>query len=853
MTQASMLWHDSYTPELTVAAASTLNRVASGEKDQQLTVAGENTAVRLIYGQTRVGAKILNVLEYGGNIVIQALWGFACDSVVSVTLNDADLPSGATATHYTGSQVAADSTLVAAFAAQSPPITYADTLNGYCYSVFVIAPTSVSGSPSFAAVIKGRKVWNGSIYAYSDNPSKCLYDFLTDTVYGCGKIVDWTSASSAATWNDTDLGGGETHRRIALALDSVQSVAAIVETLRTYAGVWLVNRGGTIYFVQDKAAASSATYAHANGQIKSWSGWTKRDLGNSPTIVEIAYTETSQIPYRERTAVAQLAGVGSALPKRVSRVSLPGIDRYSQAYRESVERLNKLSGNDLSGSITVFDQGVQHEVGDIVTVSLPFGITSKDMRVISPPGNAGPGLWTLDLEEYDATAYSTEIRTAPVYGDTDLPSAAVVPSISIAAAEEVYQAENGLFYSRIRVTITAPMYIWLSHYRVEIVQGTTIIESGTTITTEYVSAALQDSVTYTIHARMISTIGASSAEASTSATTNGKTAIPSDVPSVTGFEVGGDVYLYWQAATDVDIWRYEIRYSSTGGSWETAAFLDRIDGLSSVFKGVVPAGTWKFWVKALDSIGQYSTNAVSVTIAVTLDPDALRTDNSFTSPSLTAMTGFQRTRGATTYYVTDPGAVGDRFGTQFSSNLSTYTNVLATYHTSTASIWQSEAFDFGQQITGDWNTDATWSALSGTGTATLQLSTNGTSYSDYTSLPTKQTARYVKVKLSCGTADTLLVIGGAVRSYVQAVTRKEFGSLSCNSTGTDRVYLTNTYFTRRRITLTPIHTGTSAVSGISAVVDNISVGTGTNSFDVYLFDMANTRIAGTVDWAFEGV
>lgn len=848
--------------QLAIARAATLNRVGTGgARRAQLTLAGENTPVRLVYGRPRIGARVLNVLRAagGGNrIVVQVLWGFAGEPIGNVTLADAALPAGSTATHYDGTQTTVDATLAAAFAAQSPPIAYTDTLAGYCYSVIVLPGSALNGSLALAGVGGGRLVYDPrdggqdpddpSTWVWSDNPALCLADFCANRLYGAGRAVDWSSVADTADANDEPLAGGEPRRRLAWALEQVQPVTAVIEVLRTYAGCWVVPRGDVLRLVPDAPSAPVASYAHAAGQVAGWSDWTRRDTGDAPTVVEIEYSDTAQLPWRSRIARAQLPGAGSARPWRVSRVALPGITRHSQAHREAVERLNKLTLADLALALTVFDAGIAHEAGDVVEISLPFGgLAGKPMRLAAAPRGAGHGLWTLPLVEYDPAVYSDEVQTEPTYPDTTLPDPNAPPAIAVAAAEEVLQNANGLFASRARVTITPPDWPWIGGYRVEVLAAGQMFDAGTSAVPAYATPPLQEGVAYTIRAQLVSVTGAGGPWAATALTPVGKPAVPGDVPWLDGFEVGGDVYLRWGAAADLDIWRYEIRYGATGGSWDTATLVDRVDGLRAVIRGTVPAGAWKFWIKAVDSIGQLSAGAATLTLTVTLDPDALQTEHAFGSPTLTRMRAFQRLRGGPTLWVTDPDAAGDQFGTLFASPLATYTAPLATYHTSATSSWLSEAHDFGQPITGDWAVAGTWSALAGAVTATLQLSPDGSAWTDYTTLPTKQTARWARVLLEADSGSTLLV--ETVGVTVAAVTRKEFGTIACAASGIDTVTLEQAYSARRRIVLTPVDNGAAARI---AVADAIALGTPTE-FDVYLFDAAGNRVAGTVAWAWEGV
>ena len=420
--------------DLTIPPASALNGAARG--DRQLAAAGQRSVVPLVYGRDRIGGLLLNVIRpstSSTNILVQVLWCFACDAVQDVYLSDQALPTGATVTTYLGTQTTADAALVAAFAANG--ITYTDTLAGYAYSVIDLPIRAFEGRLDFAATIRGRKVYNPqadstmpggsgsqrlndpSTWAYSNLPALALADWLSNSLYGCGRTVDWASVKTAADANEAFVGASSQRRRL-MGLAFVQPTGALemLEALRAYAGCWAVPSGNGMRLIPDAAGSSVATYSHASGHIASIEPLALRDMANSPTAVEVLWTDTSIIPWRERSALVTLTGAGSTRPWRLSSVKLPGIQRNAQARREATERLNKLTLTDRTTSIEVWDQGIQHDIGDIITVNHPLGLTSAKFRVtgIEMPS---PGRWRLGLTEYDAQVYSDDLASDPTTVD----------------------------------------------------------------------------------------------------------------------------------------------------------------------------------------------------------------------------------------------------------------------------------------------------------------------------------------------------------------------------------------------------------------------------------------------------
>lgn len=419
---------------LNIPPASSVNGAARG--DRQLAAAGQRSVVPLVYGRDRIGGLLLNVIRPSSsstNVLVQVLWCHACNAVSDVYLSDQALPTGSTVTTYLGSQTTADSSLVSAFSANG--ITYSDALTGYAYSVIDMPIRAFEGRLDFTSTIEGRKVYDPgsdstmpggsgsqrlndpSTWAYRNTPALCLADWLSNSTYGCGRTVDWASVKTAADANEAYVGASSQRRRL-MGLAFVQPTGALemLEALRAYAGCWVVPGAGGMRLIPDAAGSSVATYSHSSGQIASIEPLTLRDMANSPTAVEVLWTDTTVIPWRERSALISLAGAGSTRPWRLSSVKLPGVQRNAQARREATERLNKLTLTDRTTSIEVFDQGIAHDIGDIITVNHPLGLTGAQFRItgLEMPS---PGRWRLALTEYDAAVYSDDLAVDPTTVD----------------------------------------------------------------------------------------------------------------------------------------------------------------------------------------------------------------------------------------------------------------------------------------------------------------------------------------------------------------------------------------------------------------------------------------------------
>lgn len=846
-------WTSSAPPvESPVVPAATLNDTATPANQAQLTVAADRAPLRILYGRVRIGAQIANVVPNGASWIVQAIWGDGpIYSIESVWQND-EAYTG-TVTHYLGDDPtpAVDATLAAAFLANG--VTYVDTLPGIAYSVFTLPAADLSGMPQLAAIIKGRKLYDhrSGLTVWSDNPALALADFLASSTYGLGMAIDTASVDEVADACD-ELVGSDKRRTIGLALDTVQDCRAWVETLRSYAGCWVFADAGTAKLVPDRPRATDLAIDHDAGQISRLGKIKKRGTARLPNRVEIRYTDTSATPWRDASVWSPAMGLATGIPD--SQVALPGIQNASQAYREAVERLNKLWLADLSVELELFDQGLALEVGDVIEVTHPVGLAAKKLRVLGLANDYGR--FAVNALEYDPAVYSDAVTSNPTYLDTNLPNPAAPPVLAgLSVAEEVYQMENGAYASRVRATWSAPSFPYLHRYYVEAWDGANLIASGTTEQTEWASPAVQEGVLYLIRVAIISSVGATGDWTNASLTAAGKYLLPSNVPAVTGFEVGGEVRLTIAAATDLDMVGYEIRYGPVGCGWDlssTVKFVDFVNAASGVGGYCVyrdaPAGAHDFLVCARDSVGQYSPTPARITLTVTLDNNAYLIGNhDYTTPVATNMAEYSLPCDPTRYWVTEDGvAAATKFPT---SPASTYGLVAATYHSSLTSDLTSEAWDVGLAVGGNWSGTIGSTAVSGSKTDQISLSPDGSTYTDQGALSAKANGRFAKVKSTATGSATLKVSLPALAMRVDAVPRVESGSVTTSSSTYTRVTLANSYTAVKSVNLTP-----QGTTSRQAVVDNIVLNpSGTCTFDIYLFNTAGTQIAGVVLWDWEGV
>lgn len=833
-------------------APSVMGAVADGQRRVQLTVAGKDSLIPVVYGgYERVGGLLYLARLYNQKLLLVLL---LCEGPVeevgTVELNDAALPDSVTVTKYDGSQTTVDATLAAAIPA------FAETLNGTAYLVCQV-PAGVSfGFPRFTALVKGRKVYDPRTTntAWSDNPALVLADFLTNSTFGAGRTIDWTTVSTAADFCD-ELVGSPSEKRslVTFAMTQKRAVSEWVDVLRSYVPCWVLDDGGTVSLIVDKERATDHTFAAASIDSSPAPKLKKRGVLDAPTVVEIAFTNTSISPWT--TGVAE-ASTGSTV-RRKSRIEMPGIRRYSQARRFAIERLNHYTLEDLEVEFSVFEDGLKVREGDVVEVTDGIGLSGKKFRVLEC-SDKGNGRWSIKAREYDPAAYSSAVETNPTTPDLNLPNPRdVAAPTGIAITESVFLekklsgdslARGFIYQSRFEVTWTAAAYAYPATYRVEVYNGAELVHEGSTPLTKYVTPAVQQGNTYTVKVYTRAGLGYESAALIGSQVALGKALPPGNVPAISrAFEIGGEVLLEWTPAVDIDVIRYEWRYGAVGGfAWDSAYLIDRIDGLRARFKGL-PVGTWRFAVKAIDSVGNYSANATTVDVTITSDADAILQDREFSSPTLTNMQslaeleGTWRKRWATR-------VSSDAWTSVMPDPLTSNSNPVSSYHASATSKFVGEAWDIGAEVTGDWTMTTDDSALSGTISYSIETSTDGSTYTSQSGKSYTGTARFVRPVLEATTTSTIALNRPPVIGLTTLTRKESGGPVTSSATTYSRITLTGNYVKATRITVTP--RGTAARI---ATVDNVVVSpSSTNSFDVYIFDAAGTQVASNYDWSFEG-
>jgi hypothetical protein len=814
-----------------VPSASAVNSTYSAPQERQATVTADNSVLPIIYGRSLVGGMIFAIATTDYFMRVGVAWCLGeIEEIESVYINDLssdvisewyaqDVSGQFNITHYLGS------TSQTANSGLSTSISgYADTLvgsqsgvsYGVAYTVFDI-PVGLSPEfPKFTAIIKGRKVYDPrtSTTVYSDNPALHLADFINSPLFGANKNLDWTSVETVADSCDEVMDDTFPRRFAGIVLDKTVSVANWVETLRTYAGCIVDLSGSTVKLIDDRPTTVSRSLTASDFPKSSSFSLSKRSLRQAPTVVRIVYTDTSSIPWRDREAVAMLDGVlEGTTPRREQRIALQGIQNHAQAYREAVERLNKLNGNDLLASWITYDDGVKDQIGDVVSITHPLGLTDKEFRITSIE-ILSPGRYGVSAQEYSDEIYSDSVLAVDDIPDSNLlDPTQPIDVTGLTLTENLHQKNNGNFYSTISIEWDVSDWPFVAGYEVQVTQGGFLIWSGSTISNSMTTSPVTELINYTVKVAIKSTTGHVGDYVQENITIEGKYAIPSDVTGFRSIEVGGEVSLFWTPVSDADIWRYEIRYGDTSSTWDTATVIEIIDGIQFKTRNI-PPGDWKFFIKAIDSIKQYSENEAETTQSVTLDNSVFfigeyeLTYNSGASSYIHEIVLFD----GTTTYCTDSG---DTIATTYTSAISVYTSTFYSYSDSATPVFETDYCDFGDEFTGIWQLDVSGLVnTSGTTTVSFYISDDASTWVVQSGYSANTTGRYAKVVIEGGTFH----INSPITVRLDVLTKEEQGTYTTvASSYMDTVYLDRPYKMTKGIALA---LGTGVVGG-QVAYDNI--------------------------------
>jgi len=216
---------------------------------------------------------------------------------------------------------------------------FADNYRGFAYLVILLPRGVTEGLPRVEVEVEGLQIKRYDTglslsVGYTANPVNVLAYLLENKA---GVAVNEASFTAAADWNNETIATDTKPRReIGMTFAEPENVSSLIDNVAAYTGCSMVWEGDEVKLVPYETRSTSKSYGVDDIEDLQLS---KKEQNQIPTEVIVQYTDATD-SYKQREVVKRKAGVPTTVPRRTSRVNLPGIHHYAQANREAVERLN---------------------------------------------------------------------------------------------------------------------------------------------------------------------------------------------------------------------------------------------------------------------------------------------------------------------------------------------------------------------------------------------------------------------------------------------------------------------------------------------------------------------------------
>jgi hypothetical protein len=494
-----------------------------------------------------------------------------------------------------------------------------------------------NGLPNISALVQGKKVYDPRTTntSYSTNPALCIRDYLTDSKYGFGASsseIDDTAFTTAANICDETVslnaGGTETKYTLNGTFESNATPKQTLENLLTAMGGTVVYSNGT--FKVKAAKYVSPTVTIGDGDIRGAIGLqTARSQRDNFNAVKGVFTSPTNnfIPADYPAFTSSTFETEDGGDRKFLDMDLPFTTSQTMA-----QRLSKIAlfRNRQKVTMTMFCslKAFQLDVGDTVQVNnTRFGFTNKVFEVaewglaIQNDDGGNPVLGVdLTLRETNTAVYTwTPSSDEKVFQEdnTTLPDAFTVqPPASVTLSDQLIEYNDGTVIVALDITVGASVDPFVSFYQVEYKLSTDsdfiIYAQGSGLNHRVLNVI--DQSTYDVRVKAVNTLGVSSTYVTAQRQIIGAIAPPSDVTDFSANVSGQEAHLSWEAVTDLDLAYYNLRFSEeTDGTADWLNSVALVEKISRPATSIsVPARKGTYLIKAVDKLGNFSSNATAI-------------------------------------------------------------------------------------------------------------------------------------------------------------------------------------------------------------------------------------------------
>ena len=522
--------------------------------------------------------------------------------------------------------------------------------------------------PKAKFVVRGKKVYDfrNKSTAYSTNPVLHLWDYLTDTRYGCGLLLteidggdkyiadeNDTTSSFAVVANlcdaDITLYDSTTGDRWIgnTTIDTSQSQIDNVKKLLSAFGGNLIWQQGK-YHLEMETTGSTAVFDFTENHIIGGigiQGEAKRSRFNrvyANYINEDSNYERDTVYWPEADTYLD-ADNGTPLETTLNLGCIT--DKYRAT--NMCKRFLLRSRTQKIVSFLSSSEGYNVTAGDLISIThSSVGFTTVLFRVSKMVMNLN-GTVQIVAKEHNDAIYSENTNsafTASTLSNLPDPLKATPPT-NIDISEALFEViQSAGVHNRITVSWDASNNLFTDHYEWQYKKSSEADSEyklgGTTKDTSSFVDDLENTE-YTFRVRSINASGAKSTYVSDTHNVIGLQAIPADVTNFSANVLDGNVYLTWSKPTDLDVkiaGKLIIKFQdvTSGASW-TAGRLISPDGFAPsdtvAITEFMKAGT--YMAKWEDSTENSSANAVSSIIFASTVQHLNTVTNDTVSPAFT--------------------------------------------------------------------------------------------------------------------------------------------------------------------------------------------------------------------------
>ena len=517
-------------------------------------------------------------------------------------------------------------------------------LRGICYLAlrFKWNQAAFTGIPKVQAKIKGKKVvtlasnLSEQTASFSTNPAFCILDYLRNERYGKGiatSEIDLQSFYDASQVCVTQVTPYSSASDINIfdtntVLDTSQKIIDNVRELLKGCRGYLPYTSGKYKLIIETTGSASITLTE-DDMIGGYNlsiptknerynrvivGFVNPDRNFQVDEVQFPPIDDSGLASADQHSTMKTADGGFLLEGRFTFKTLTSPYQAEEMAEVILRRSREAITLGLNVSFDAYDLAI----GDIVNIThSSLGFSAKEFRVMGLTFNEDFTIG-LSLVEYQASHYTwaskSQVSSTP---STNLPNPFTIqPPASVTLSDQLIEYNDGTVIVALDVSIGASPDSFIDFYQVEYKLSTysnfIIYAQGSALNHRVLNVI--DQSTYDVRVKAVNTLGVSSSYVSAQRTIVGAIAPPSDVENFTCNVSGADAHLSYDAVSDLDLAFYQIRFSEkTDG---TAEWLNSVNLVSKVSRPAtsitVPARVGTYLIKAVDKLGNFSSNATSV-------------------------------------------------------------------------------------------------------------------------------------------------------------------------------------------------------------------------------------------------